>query len=323
MKILFYGFRHDHIIGLYRRALQNDSVEVVACIEEDETTRIAWGETYGIAFDTKKTYDEWLNSDVDIVAFGGAYGDRGEAAVKALKAGKHLILDKPICIKKSELKQIIKLSRAKNLKVYCMFDLRYMPVSMLAKKIIRSGELGEVRNVSYIGQHCLNYGKRPSWYFEKGKHGGTLNDLGIHGIDLIRDLTGLEFEKINASRVWNSYAKSEPDFKDCANFMATLSNGAGVIADVSYSAPMQYYKTDNYWNFKFWCEKGMLTFNFNSKELTIYDMDSQEPRVIPAVDEGAYYLDDLLKDIKSDNREFTESVFVSSKVALDVQAKAK
>lgn len=323
MKILFYGFRHDHIIGLYKKAMQNENLEVVACIEEDETTRIAWGETYGIAFDTKKTYDEWLNSDVDIVAFGGAYGDRGEAAVKALKAGKHLILDKPICIKKSELKQIIKLSRAKNLKVYCMFDLRYMPVSMLAKKIIRSGELGEVRNVSYIGQHCLNYGKRPSWYFEKGKHGGTLNDLGIHGIDLIRDLTGLEFEKINASRVWNSYAKSEPDFKDCANFMATLSNGAGVIADVSYSAPMQYYKTDNYWNFKFWCEKGMLTFNFNSKELTIYDMDSQEPRVIPAVDEGAYYLDDLLKDIKSDNREFTESVFVSSKVALEVQAQAK
>ena len=323
MKILFYGFRHDHIIGLYKKAIENKDVEVVACIEEHEETRKAWGEAHGITFDTTTSYEEWLQKDVDIVAFGGAYGDRGEAAIKALKAGKHLILDKPICIKKSELKQIVKLSRAKNLKVYCMFDLRYMPVAMLAKKIISSGELGEVRNVSYIGQHCLNYGKRPAWYFEKGKHGGTLNDLAIHGIDLILDLTGLEFEKINASRVWNSYAKSEPDFKDCANFMATLSNGAGVIADVSYSAPMQYYKTDNYWNFKFWCEKGMLTFNFNSKALTIYDMDSQEPRVIPVVDEGAYYLDDLIKDIKEDNREFTESVFVSSKVALDVQAQAK
>ena len=323
MKILFYGFRHDHIIGLYKKAMENSEVEVVACIETDDETRTAWGDTYGITFDTTTSYDEWLTRDVDIVAFGGAYGDRGEAAIKALKAGKHLILDKPICIKKSELRKIIKLSRANNLKVYCMFDLRYMPVAMLAKKIIRSGELGEVRNVSYIGQHCLNYGKRPSWYFEKGKHGGTLNDLGIHGIDLIRDLTGLEFSKIHASRVWNSYADKEPDFKDSANFMAELTNGAGVIADVSYSAPMQYYKTDNYWNFKFWCEKGMLTFNFNSKALTIYDMDCQDPRVIPVVDEGAYYLDDLIKDIKNDNREFTESVFVSSMVALDVQSKAK
>lgn len=323
MKILFYGFRHDHIIGLYKKALANSNVQVVACIEEHEPTRTSWGETYGITLDTTTSYDEWLTRDVDIVAFGGAYGDRGDAAIKALKAGKHLILDKPICIKKSELKQIIKLSRASNLKVYCMFDLRYMPVARLAKKIIRSGELGEVRNISYIGQHCLNYGKRPSWYFEKGKHGGTINDLGIHGIDLIRDLTGLEFSKIHASRVWNSYADREPDFKDSANFMAELNNGAGVIADVSYSAPMQYYKTDNYWNFKFWCEKGMLTFNFNSTALTIYDMDSQEPRVIPASDEGAYYLDDLIDDITNDDREFTESVFVSSMVALDVQAKAK
>lgn len=323
MKILFYGFRHDHIIGLYKKAMENSRVEVVACIEEHEPTRIAVSKAQGIVFDTEKSYDEWLLEDVDIVAFGGAYGDRGEAAIKALKAGKHLILDKPVCIKKSELRKIMKLSRERGLKVACMFDLRYMPVARLAKSMVESGELGEVRNVSYTGQHFLNYGKRPSWYFEKGKHGGTLNDLAIHGVDLIRYITGLEYKKVNSARVWNAYADKEPDFKDCGIYMAELANGAGVLCDVSYSAPVQVYNTDTYWNFKFWCDKGMMTFNFNSTALTVYDMNEGKPRVIEAVDDGKNYLDDLIDDIVNDSMDMTESVFKSSQMALNIQAKAK
>lgn len=323
MKILFYGFRHDHIIGLYKKAMENDRVEVVACIEEHEPTRVAVAEAHGIAFDTEKSYDEWLLEDVDIVAFGGAYGDRGEAAVKALKAGKHLILDKPVCIKKSELSKIKRLARERGLKVACMFDLRYMPVARLAKSIMESGELGAVRNVSYTGQHFLNYGKRPSWYFEKGKHGGTLNDLAIHGVDLIRYITGLEYKRVNSARVWNAYADKEPDFKDCGIYMAELENGAGVLCDVSYSAPVQVYNTDTYWNFKFWCDKGMFTFNFNSVALTVYDMAGDKPRVIDAVDDGKNYLDDLIDDIINDSMDMTESVFKSSEMALNIQSKAK
>lgn len=323
MKILFYGFRHDHIIGLYKKAIENERVEVVACIEEHDETRKVLSETQGIVFNTEKTYEEWLLEDVDIVAFGGTYGDRGEAAVKALKAGKHLILDKPICIKKSELRKIKKLSRERGLKVACMFDLRYMPVARLAKSIMESGELGEVRNVSYTGQHFLNYGKRPSWYFEKGKHGGTLNDLAIHGVDLIRFITGLEYEKVNSARVWNAFADKEPEFKDCGIYMAQLMNGAGVLCDVSYSAPVQVYGTDTYWNFKFWCDKGMMTFNFNSTALTIYDMGADKPRIMEAVDDGKNYLDDLIDDIVNDCMKSTESVFKSSDTVLNIQAKAK
>lgn len=322
MKILFYGFRHDHIVGLYEKAKNNKRVEIVACVEEHEQTRIEMQRDYGIVFDTEKSYEEWLNSDVEIVALSGAYGDRGEAAIKALKKGKHLILDKPICIKKAELAKIKKLAEKKNLKVQCMFDLRYLPTTRLAKKIISSGELGEVRNISYTGQHFLNYGVRPSWYFEKGKHGGTLNDLAIHGIDLIRFVTGNEFAKINAARVWNAFAKEEPDFKDCATYMATLTNGAGVLADVSYSSPSQVYRTDSYWNFKFWCDKGLLTFNINSDSVTIYDMGEDSPRIIKAEADGKNYLDDLINDIISDEFANTKSVLKSSETALKIQAKA-
>jgi predicted dehydrogenase len=322
MKILFYGFRHEHIFGLYEKALSNDRVKVVACLEDDQTTRDLVEAQKGIKFDKEKSYEAWLESDVDVVAIGLSYGDRGSAVIKALKKGKHVIIDKPVCIKLSHLKKIKNLALKKNLKVICMLDLRYTATAFTLKNLIEQNAFGEVRNISFTGQHFLNYGVRPAWYFEKGKHGGTLNDLAIHGIDLIRYLTGKEFAKITGASAWNAFAKEQPDFKDCALFLAKLTNGAGVIADVSYSAPAQVYNTDIYWNFKFWCDKGLVTYSFNSNDLTVYYMNEKEPKIIKTQFNGANYLEDLLNDIESGSMENTISMLKSSQVALQIQRKA-
>ena len=103
------------------------------------------------------------------------------------------------------------------------------------------------------------YGKRPGWYFEEGKHGGTINDIAIHGIDLLRYLTGSGVKVINAARTWNAFAKSAPAFCDSAQFMVTLENGAGVIADVSYSSPDSFgYLMPTYWQFCVWCDRELV-----------------------------------------------------------------
>ena len=323
MKILFYGFRHGHIVGLYNKAKQNKRVEIVACLEDNESARNEVAENSGIVFDTSRSYDEWLETDVDIVALGGAYGDRGVAAIKALKAGKHLILDKPICIKIEELDEMEKLAREKNLKIACMLDLRYMPSARKVKELLESGEFGEVRNVSFTGQHCLSYGSRASWYFEKGKHGGTLNDIAIHGVDLIMHLTGLTFDKINASRTWNAFATQEPDFNDCGMFMAQLSNGAGVMADVSYAGPSQIYTSQIYWNFKLWCDNGLINFNINSPDVTLYRMNETSPCVVEGIKDEKNYLDDLLDEIQTNGDEMTDSVIASTRTTLTIQGQAK
>ena len=248
-KILFYGFQHGHIDGLYKMAKQTVGIEIAACLEEDEKVKLAAGTRLGIRFE-EDTYDNWLKKDVDIVAIGGKYGQRGKAVIKALKAGKHVISDKPLCTSLEELTEIETLVKEGKGKISCMLDLRYMLSACRAREILRSKRLGEVRNISFTGQHCIDYAHRPSWYFEEGMHGGTVNDLAIHGLDLVRDLTGLEVEKVDGIRTWNSYAVKNPDFKDCAVFMARLTNGAEILADVSYSAPSQVFSMPTYWNFE-------------------------------------------------------------------------
>ena len=320
--VLFYGFRHGHINTLYKKTESSPIAEIVACIEENEKARLAAQAALGAKF-SEKSYDEWLTSPlVDVVAIGGAYGDRGKAIIKALRAGKHIIADKPICTRISELEEISALTREKGLKISCMLDLRYLPQTLAAKKILDGGSLGEIRNISFNGQHCLGYGKRPSWYFEKDMHGGTVNDLAIHGLDLVRMLTGKEIEAADSVRCWNAYAEKEKDFKDCALIMARLEGGAGILADVSYSAPAQAFSLPSYWEFRFWCARGMLSFNYAENKVTVWEDGVSEPLVFDGIVSDNDYLYELEAEIREDGSDTTENVLASSRAALLLQEEA-
>lgn len=99
--------------------------------------------------------------------------------IEALKHNKHVICDKPICTDLKELEEIEKLSKEKNLRVACMLDLRYIPQVGKVKELIQSGEIGEIKIASFTGQHFLDYGNRPIWYYEGNNQGGTINDIAI------------------------------------------------------------------------------------------------------------------------------------------------
>lgn len=321
MKILFYGFRHGHVSALYKKVAASDAFEIVGAIEPDGAAREAAARSLGALF-SDRSYDEWLSTDVDAVAIGTAYGERGAAVIKALRAGKHVIADKPLCTSPEELRTIRTLTEETGLKIACMLDLRYLPQTLAAKEVLDSGRLGEVRNVAFNGQHCIDYAHRPSWYFEDGMHGGTINDLAIHGIDLVRYLTGLELTAVDAARVWNAYADRHPHFKDSALFMARLENGAGVLADVSYSAPSQVFSMPTYWEFRIWCARGLLTFSYADSTVTLYEEGVPSPILIETHPSGNDYLREFLTEILRKTTHVTENVLRSTETALYLQSVA-
>ena len=318
MKIVFYGFQHGHIFGLYQMLKNRTDIEIVACLEGDEKKREELLSVHGIVCDNKD-YAYWLKQDIDIIAIGTKYGERGNAAIKALRAGKHIISDKPICTSRAELEEIAVLTKETGCKVACMLDLRYQKSTQIVKKLLASGEFGEVKNISFTGQHCLDYAHRPSWYFEKGMHGGTINDIAIHGIDLILYLTGLHVKQIHAARCWNSYAYKTPDFKDCATLMAELENGAGLLADVSYAAPSQVFSMPTYWDFKIWCERGLIHFNATKPQVYLYKDGESQAVVLQEEIALSDYLTDLIREIQTQDTAFTNSVLLATSQTLALQ----
>ena len=280
------------------------------------------------------TYEQILaDPKVEVVALGGCFAHRGPMAIEALKAGKHVIVDKPLCTSLDQLSQIETLAKEKGKAVSCMFTMRFEKKIVAVKNLIRSGKLGKINNVYFGGQHPLQYGRRPAWYFEKGKHGGVINDIAIHGIDILSFVFDGKVDKINGARCWNAYAKDEPEFLDSAQFMLTLDNGAGVIADVSYAIPDGVeFKLPYYWQFFIWGTEGMIGFSLSEKQFKTggeeqpayyYVKGNSEP--IPLVEgEVDNYLTDFLRVVKGENGQIlpVSEVISSTKATLEIQQKA-
>lgn len=323
LNIAFAGFRHGHIYGLYHLAKTNNRLHIAGAWEEDAES-IAEAKNNGVTF-TYKTYEELLcDKNIDIVAIGNYYGIRGRMLISALEAGKHVIADKPLCIRREEAEQAEKICREKGLKIGLMLDMRHHKNVLSAMKVIEDGVIGSINNIYFGGQHPLMYGTRPWWYFEDGKHGGTINDIAIHGIDLVRRFTKSEIKEVQAARCWNCFASEKSGFKDSAQFMLELDSGAGVIADVSYSAPDSLgFSMPTYWEFKIWGTKGMLMFHANADGVELYINGAEKMHMAECVDTDGNYLEDFLHDIDADVFENTDSVLKSTKATLAIQEKAR
>ena len=324
MNLAFCGLKHAHIRALYALCEENPDVRVLGAWDDDEGYRAAAEEWLQVPF--YPTLEALLSDErVEIVSIGDAYGARGQETIQALRAGKHVLSDKPLCTRLAELKEIERLSEEKHLAVGCMLDLRYDPALRLARNLVRSGELGAIHAVNFTGQHPLNYGVRPSWYFDKRLHGGTFNDLAIHGLDAVSMITGLSYARTLCARQFNAFAREVPSFMDCAQLMGEYENGAGLLADVSYSAPAPTaFRLPGYWRFSFWGEGGMIECALGTEKLLLAQAGRNELRLLTAPEVKETCLTELIRQIRGESTVFPQRMlFDSTRTALEIQQSAE
>ena len=322
MNIAFAGLRHIHIFDLYKMVQADANYKILGAFEENDVAR-QHAESLGVVCNYS-SYEELLaDPQVEVVALGGCYGDRGDMAICALRAGKHVMADKPLCTDLSQLDMIEKLATEKNLKVSCMFTMRYEKKIQALKKLVSSGALGEINNVYFGGQHPLQYGRRPDWYYEPGKHGGVINDIAIHGIDAMKYALDLDVDQVLAARCWNKFAADEPDFLDCAQLMLTANNGAGILADISYAIPDGIeFSLPYYWQFYVWGTKGVISFSIVDKEAYYYLAGSEKPHLLEETPVETGYLTDFL-NLVAGKRNLVlsmEETFRSTRATLQIQS---
>lgn len=324
MNAAFVGFRHGHVQELWKMAQASKDICVLGGWEENAQARQA-AQAWGVEFAYDRLEDLLQDTRVDMVILGDCYGKRGAQAIAALKAGKHVLADKPLCTRMEELEEIRRLSEEKKLCVGCMLPLRYAGYAKTVRQIIDSGEWGRVRCGLYTGQHPLMYGSRPDWYFEKGMHGGTITDIAVHGVDLIRYLTGQEMERVEFARTWNAFAKAEPHFRDCGQFAYRLADGAGIMGDVSYASPDSFgYGLDNYWKFQLWLDGGKIEFGENLKEIRLYRNGETECRYLPVETAQEDCLADMVREMRGEetHTQNTRDVLAAMETVLRIQEAA-
>ena len=298
---------------------------LVAACEEDEATRLSLDGKVDFSHDSaEQLLDE---VECDVVAIGDYYARRGPLALAALERGRHCIVDKPLCTRLEEVERLGQLATERGLKVGCMLTMRDASSSIESRRLIRQGAIGEIHAITFGGQHPLLLGSRPAWYFEAGKHGGTINDIGIHAFDSIPWITGLRFARVEAARCWNAFVPQYPHFNDGAQALLTMDNGAGVSGDVSYFAPDGAgYALPQYWRMTFWGRDGLLEYASGSKHLSLARSGDKEPQslALGQGDPGGYF-NAFLRDIAGKSQEGdldTPAVLQAARTSLQVQQAA-
>jgi predicted dehydrogenase len=299
----------------------HQEIEIAGTWENDPVASLLPGRNIAL---THKTFVALL-ADCDAVAIGDCYGRRGALVIQALRAGKHVIADKPLCTSLAEWAEIKDISTATDRRIGMMLDQRDAGNLIALREVIRSGRLGEVQTVAVAAQHPLLWGVRPDWYFEPCMHGGTLNDIAIHALDSIPWMTGLEMAGVVAARTWNAKAAQCPHFKDCGQFLLRLTNGGGVIGDVSYLAPDKCgYTIPNYWRITVHGTYGLAETSWNAPGVLVADDSSTQPEMAPAANaRPGGYLEDFLADIAGRGRPdglTTDSCLAATRQALELQA---
>ncbi|MGE5607740.1 MAG: Gfo/Idh/MocA family protein [Bacillota bacterium] len=325
MRLAFIGFRHGHILQLYQAAAVHPQVQIVAACEEDPGA----AEQVRQAGKVTLTHDNYLRMldtvPCDAVAVGDCYAKRGRLIRLALQRNEHVISDKPLCTRADELESIVRLSRQNNLRLGCLLDLRGSAPFRTARRLIREGAIGEVHTINFTAQHPLLFGSRPAWYFEPGLHGGTINDIAVHAIDVIPWMTGRRIVQVVAARAWNARLPQVPHFQDAAQFMLRLDNNGGVLGDVSYLAAEGCgYKADQYWRMMFHGSEGAIECGWNHPHVVLMRNADKQPQSV-ALDPGEpnVALEAFLSDIAGGQASLSsDEVLNATRITLAIQRAA-
>jgi predicted dehydrogenase len=151
-------------------------------------------------------------------------------AVAAAKAGKHVLVEKPMAATPDACERMIEAARAAGTFLSVGYNQRYFPALKVVRDFAQSGEIGRLSHVrAYAGHVGLAEFKAP-WMYDAGvMGGGALMDNGTHLVDLVRYVMGDATEVYGQAlhRVW------ELDVEDEA--MVLLRNDDGVSASIEAS----------------------------------------------------------------------------------------
>lgn len=167
--------------------------------------------------------------DIDVVSVCTPNNSHAEISIAALKAGKHVICEKPIASTPEDAKAMAEAAEEaakKGIISMNAYQYRRVPAIDLAKKFIDEGSIGEILNVrcTYLQSWCADPSSPLSWRFQKEIAGaGTLGDIASHVVDIAQYLAG-DIESVTG--MMKTYITERPVQEGGVDLLGTVKLGA-------------------------------------------------------------------------------------------------
>lgn len=181
------------------------------------------------------------DKDVELLSVATPHPSHSELAIRALRAGKHVLVEKPMTVDLDAADQMIATAAETDRTLATVFQRRWWPAAMKVRRAIDDGSIGR----SMLGECHLSMW-RPRVYYEQDawrgrwdtEGGGVLVNQAIHAIDMFQWLMGGQVEEVVGR--WSNLTHPEIEVEDNAAVVIRFAGGGlGVLSATTSSRPSQ------------------------------------------------------------------------------------
>lgn len=157
---------------------------LVAVASPTEAHVSAFAREFAIPWHSTDYRELLARPDVDVVSIGVPNDLHCQIVVDAARAGKHVIIEKPLCITLDEADRMIAACHEAGVLLMYAEELVFAPKYVRARQLIQEGALGELFLVKQLEKHS---GPHSPWFWDVDRSGGgVVLDMGCHGVELAR-----------------------------------------------------------------------------------------------------------------------------------------
>lgn len=279
---------------------QNPEAEVVGLVDISEKALADCCEKHGhsrdICYPDLKTAIRRSGADAVVSCTPPAH-HRADV-VTALKAGLHVISEKPMADTLANCQAMLKAAQAAGRLYVVSQNYRYQPVTWTMAEIIRSGRLGQIGQVKIDFFKGVDFGGG----FRHEMEYPVIVDMSIHHFDLLRFVTGLDAVSVTG-HAWNPFWSNYRG--ECSSTaLFALNNGARALYNASWCAKGDFCSWDGSWQIE--CEKGTLVQHKGEVKILwskgLYGVEREEivPLVEPPKRGQPYVLNEFIRAVQGE-----------------------
>lgn len=230
-----------------------DDCEIFAICDIDPTALNGTAEKYPDVKHKVENYHKLLEMDeIDGVSICTPNYVHFQPTIDALKAGKHVLCEKPIAMNAVQGAEMVETARKAGKILQIGYNSRFQPSNQALKRFIDAGELG---GIYYARSQALRVRGIPGWgvFIDKSKQGGgPLIDIGVHMLDLTLWFMGHPKPTHASGVTYQKFGKRDDvvgfmgqwDYKnftveDMAAALIRFDNGATIVLESSFVANLK------------------------------------------------------------------------------------
>ena len=211
--------------------------KLVAVYSHDINRAKQFAHRYGAQY-SFDDFDEFLRKDFYALYVSSINSDHYWQVLKAAKAGKHILCEKPPALNSEQIKEIIKTCKENNVQLIINHMHRFHPHVIKVKELLEKQILGKL--VSISTSYHLNRTPDNSFRFKKSMGGGALRDLGSQMIDLLRYLGG----NISEVKPYLDNIVYKSEVEDFAGAIVKFEKTGYGLFNASYNSKKSFIKAD-------------------------------------------------------------------------------